>query len=155
MSKLNPRGSSMIYAIMLIVIGILLALGGVGTAANLLKIALVVIGVIFIAYGIVAILAGALPFGIIEAVLGIIIIIFDVKILWIAYIVLAIVMILSGISNLTKKLPVLPSLLQIGEGVLILLLAFGNRFAWSFVNVVYIVIGVIMIINGVLLIIEK
>ena len=88
-------------------------------------------------------------------VIGVIVIVFGWTLLWIALIVLAVLLIVLGLQGLVNKAPILSTLGQILSGVLILLLAFGNRFAWDFVNVLYIVVGIIMAIDGVLLLLKK
>ena len=87
--------------------------------------------------------------------IAILVIVFGWTLFWIALIVIAVLMIVLGIQGLTKKASAISALGQVLAGVLILLLAFGNKFAWNFVNVLYIVAGVIMAIDGFLLLLKK
>lgn len=153
--KVNSDNVRVLTAIFMIVIGIGLALGGVGFAGNIINILLTVLGVLIIVFGVLNLLGGDPVYGIGEIVIGILVIVFGWTLFWIALIVIAVLMIVLGIQGLTKKASAISALGQVLAGVLILLLAFGNKFAWNFVNVLYIVAGVIMAIDGFLLLLKK
>lgn len=142
-------------AIFMIVMGIGLAIGGAGFAGRVISILLTVLGVLIIVFGVLNVLGANVVYGIGEIVIGIIVIVFGWTLLWVALIVIAVLMILLGLQGLINKAPILSTIGQILAGVLILLLAFGNNFAWSFVNVLYIVAGVVMAIDGLLLLLKK
>ena len=153
--KMNKSNAYVLTAIFMIIIGIGLALGGVGFAGRIINILLTVLGVLIIVFGVLNVLGGNVVYGIGEIVIGIIVIVFGWTLFWVALIVIAVLMIVLGIQGLMNKAPVISALGQILSGVLILLLAFGNKFAWDFVNVLYIVAGVIMAIDGFLLLLKK
>ncbi len=145
-------------AVVLIAFGLALALGGIGAARNIANILITVIGVVLIAYGIVSILSlGLMLVGIIEIVIGVIIIIFSWTILWIALLILGIALVVYGLRGLAsnKKTYFLSSLFQLVAGILVLLVSFGNHFAWEFVNILYIIAGTLMIVDGVLILANK
>ena len=156
MAKTNNKNFWL--AVVLIVFGLALALGGIGAAQNIANILITIIGVILIAYGIVSIFSlGLMLLGIIEIAIGVVIIVFSWTILWIALLILGIALVVYGIRGLLSKQKAyfLSSVLQLVAGVLILLVSFGNRFAWEFVNVLYIISGVLMIVDGVLILANK
>lgn len=145
-------------AVILIVLGLALALGGIGAAKNIANVLITIIGVILIAYGILSIFSlGLMLLGIIEIAVGVVIIVFSWTILWVALLILGISLIIYGLRGLLgeKKAYFLSSLLQLAAGVLVLLVSFGNHFAWEFVNVLYIIAGVLMVVDGVLILANK
>ena len=145
-------------AVILIVLGLALALGGIGAAKNIANVLITIIGVILIAYGILSIFSlGLMLLGIIEIAVGVVIIVFSWTILWVALLILGISLIIYVLRGLLggKKAYFLSSLLQLAAGVLVLLVSFGNHFAWEFVNVLYIIAGVLMVVDGVLILSNK
>src|SRR5574344_2087032 len=146
MSRQEKISNSIWYAIAMIVIGACLLFGGVNGATQIVSIAITVIGVILIVLGILNIVHKNTVYGIIELIVGILVIVFGWTMAWIALIVLAVIMVVYGIQGLIKKNGLWASLGELLVGILILLVAFGNHFAWSFVNVLFIIAGALMIV---------
>ena len=144
--SINPQ----IYlAIALIVMGILLIVGGIGMVQYIIQIAITVIGVIFIVLGIIDLVKGNYPVGIFRLVLGIIVILLGWLVYWVAFIVYAAITLIAAIAGLfNKDSDKISLIIQIVVSVIMLLFAFGSKYAWNFMNILTIITGVFMIIDG-------
>lgn len=156
MAKKKTIPSYVLYAILLIVLGILFLVGGAGTAKNLLNIILTVGGVVLVVLGVLNLLAGLLPIGIAYLIFGVLLIAFAWTFAWIAFLTIGVLLLVNGIANLVKRRGwVVNNLIALVVGILVLLLAFGVNWAWSFVNIIFYVVGALMIVEGILVLVKK
>lgn len=156
MAKKKTIPSYVLYAILLIVLGILFLVGGAGTAKNLLNIILTVGGVVLVVLGVLNLLAGLLPIGIAYLIFGVLLIAFAWTLAWIAFLAIGVLLLVNGIANLAKHRGwVVNNVIALVVGILVLLLAFGVNWAWSFVNIIFYVVGALMIVEGILVLVKK
>ena len=156
MAKKKTIQSYVLYAILLIVLGILFLVGGAGTAKNLLNIILTVGGVVLVVLGVLNLLAGLLPIGIAYLIFGVLLIAFAWTLAWIAFLAIGVLLLVNGIANLAKRRGwVVNNVIALVVGILVLLLAFGVNWAWSFVNIIFYVVGALMIVEGILVLVKK
>lgn len=156
MAKKKTIPSYVLYAILLIVLGILFLVGGAGTAKNLLNIILTVGGVVLVVLGVLNLLAGLLPIGIAYLIFGVLLIAFAWTFAWIAFLTIGVLLLVNGIANLVKRRGwVVNNVIALVVGILVLLLAFGVNWAWSFVNIIFYVVGALMIVEGILVLVKK
>ena len=156
MAKKKTIQSYVLYAILLIVLGILFLVGGAGTAKNLLNIILTVGGVVLVVLGVLNLLAGLLPIGIAYLIFGVLLIAFAWPLAWIAFLAIGVLLLVNGIANLVKRRGwVVNNVIALVVGILVLLLAFGVNWAWSFVNIIFYVVGALMIVEGILVLVKK
>ena len=156
MAKKKTIQSYVLYAILLIVLGILFLVGGAGTAKNLLNIILTVGGVVLVVLGVLNLLAGLLPIGIAYLIFGVLLIAFAWTFAWIAFLTIGVLLLVNGIANLVKRRGwVVNNVIALVVGILVLLLAFGVNWAWSFVNIIFYVVGALMIVEGILVLVKK
>ena len=156
MAKKKTIPSYVLYAILLIVLGILFLVGGAGTAKNLLNIILTVGGVVLVVLGVLNLLAGLLPIGIAYLIFGVLLIAFAWTLAWIAFLAIGVLLLVNGIANLAKRRGwIVNNVIALVVGVLVLLLAFGVNWAWSFVNIIFYVVGALMIVEGILVLVKK
>ena len=156
MAKKKTIQSYVLYAILLIVLGILFLVGGAGTAKNLLNIILTVGGVVLVVLGVLNLLAGLLPIGIAYLIFGVLLIAFAWTFAWIAFLAIGVLLLVNGIANLVKRRGwVVNNVIALVVGILVLLLAFGVNWAWSFVNIIFYVVGALMIVEGILVLVKK
>ena len=148
--------SYVLYAILLIVLGILFLVGGAGTAQHLLNIVLTVGGVVLIVLGVLNFVVGLLPLGIFYLVFGILLVALSWTIAWVAFLVIGVALLGNGIANLVRGRGWgVNDVIALVVGVLVLLLAFGVNWAWSFVNIIFYVVGALMIVEGILVLVKK
>ena len=156
MAKKKTIPSYVLYAILLIALGILFLVGGAGTAKNLLNIILTVGGVVLVVLGVLNLLAGLLPIGIAYLIFGVLLIAFAWTLAWIAFLAIGVLLLVNGIANLVKRRGwVVNNVIALVVGILVLLLAFGVNWAWSFVNIIFYVVGALMIVEGILVLVKK
>ena len=156
MAKKKTIQSYVLYAILLIALGILFLVGGAGTAKNLLNIILTVGGVVLVVLGVLNLLAGLLPIGIAYLIFGVLLIAFAWTLAWIAFLAIGVLLLVNGIANLVKRRGwVVNNVIALVVGILVLLLAFGVNWAWSFVNIIFYVVGALMIVEGILVLVKK
>ncbi len=145
---------AIVMAILYIVIGILF----IAFRSSLLDWMLTVSGILAIAYGIYQIIKKNLVPGIIFVVVGILLILGGWLFLEIALIIFGVLLIVYGAKELVMLLqakgktpifPLLVSCLAIVAGILLVVSK------WAFFDWFFIVIGVILIIDGILALIKK
>ena len=155
MAKRKKASSdALVMAILYIVIGILF----IAFRSALLNWMLTVTGVLAIAYGIYLIVKKQLVLGIIFVAVGIALILGGWLFLEIALIVLGVVLIIYGAKDLVSLLqakgktpvfPVLVACLTILAGILLVVSK------WAFLDWFFIVIGAILIVDGIFALIRK
>ena len=152
MAKKHKINNPLLYAISMMVIGILMIIGGAGFAKSAMGILITVLGAVLVVFGVLSLLKKDILNGVLYLLFGILLIVFAWTIAWVAFLVLGAVLLLSGILNLIreKKTNVVKNVLSLVLGVLVLLLAFGVHFAWTFLNIVFYVIGGLFILEGIL-----
>ena len=150
----KPSADTFVMAILYIVIGILF----IAFRSALLNWMLTVTGILAIAYGIYLIVKKQIVLGIIFVAVGIALILGGWLFLTIALIVLGVVLIIYGAKDLiallqakgkTPVFPVLVACLTILAGILLVVSK------WAFLDWFFIVIGAILIVDGVLALIKK
>ncbi|MDY5440694.1 MAG: DUF308 domain-containing protein [Candidatus Enteromonas sp.] len=150
MAKKHKINNNLIYAIVMLILGILLIVGGAGFAQNALGILITVLGAVLVVYGILDLVAKNFANGVIYLLFGILLIVFAWTIAWVAFVVLGAVLLLAGIINIVhdKKKNLVKNILSLVLGVLALLLAFGVHGAWAFVNIIFYILGGLCILEG-------
>ena len=156
MAKRKKQSSTdaIIMAILYIVIGILF----IAFRSALLNWMLTATGILAIAYGIYLIVKKQLVLGIIFAVVGVVLILGGWLFLTIVLIILGVLLIVYGVKDLvellqakgkTPVIPVLVACLTIIAGILLVVSK------WAFLDWFFIVIGALLIVDGVLALIKK
>lgn len=153
MAKLKLTANNILTCVLYVVIGALLCFAQ-GEALKWITIA---IGVLFLAYGIYDLVKGHMVNGIIEAVVGVVILVcgFTTLLEW-GLLVFGVLLIIKGVIDLIDSLKsgwksMLAPIVMIVVGIL---LAF-TKFAADVANILLIVAGVILIINGILALFGK
>lgn len=150
----KPSTDTIIMAILYIVIGILF----IAFRSALLNWMLTVTGILAIAYGIYLIVKKQLVPGIIFTVIGVVLILGGWLFLTIVLMILGVLLIIYGVKDLvellqakgkTPVIPVIVSCLTIIAGILLVVSK------WAFLDWFFIVIGALMIVDGVLALIKK
>lgn len=143
------------YAILLMVMGIMLIVGGVGGAQQIASVIVTVVGVIYIVMGILSIVHHGVVWGVIDIVLGVLIMSFAWTIAWVAFLVFGIILIINGFSGYAITTGgVLYKVCNIITGIMVILVACGCGWAWSFANIFFYIAGALMLIDGILLLLK-
>ena len=138
------------YALALLVAGIMLIVGGVNGANDIMGIIITVIGAVVIVLGVMSIFTHNVIMGIVEIIFGILMISFAWNIAWVAFLVNGVMMVAYGLSGLFKKNGIFSSIMNILIGVMIILVGVGNNAAWDFLNVFFYISGGLLIVDSVL-----
>ena len=139
------------YAILMIVVGIMLIVGGATAANDIMGTIVTVMGVVYIVIGILDIFTLDPVDGIIFLVIGILMIIFAWTIAWVAFLVFGILMFAYGLVGLIRHTGnVVANILDLVLGIMIILVGFGNNYAWDYVNIFFYVAGALMIVDGII-----
>ena len=165
MAKVGSRDfdTSATVGLILIVLGISFIFSQVGFYSILDSI-FTLLGILVFAYGILDIFRYKnILVGVIELIIGIVIVFFGFKstLVWLAYIIIAVVLLILGVMGLlSKKKNTLYILICIGEllgGILLVLLMCGTKFNWgdTFVQIFFIVTGVLLVLDGIALVAKK
>lgn len=159
MKKLDSKTNGLIYSIALIVIGALFCIFRTGAVDWMLTL----VGAVIIVYGVFDVIQKEMVKGIIEIAVGALIVIFAFTILQITLLILGIVLLAYGIYSLVLAFPKFGSAKGILNKIVVLvnpaiLIVVGillviSKFA--FVDWICIVIGVILIANGVWMLIKN
>lgn len=147
----NKKNRELFSALLYIVVGLLL----VFSPSNALQIAMTIAGVVFIVTGILDLVKKNWAGGAISLVIGVAVILLGWFLLKIVLLVLGILIALKGVVALinelkSKKVTVLGILFPALTILVGLMLAFGNS-----LNVLIIISGVILAVNGVLGLVES
>jgi hypothetical protein len=138
------------YAIALLICGIMLIVGGVNGAQTIMQVIITVMGVIAIVFGAMAIFSRNILFGILVIILGIAMISFGWTIAWVAFLVNGVMMLIYGIAGLIKRQGIFGSLMNILIGIVVIMIACGNKEAWDFANVFFYIAGGLLAVDSVL-----
>lgn len=146
------------YAILLIILGVLLVIGGAGMAETISKVVITVMGVFLLAYGIINTLAGFTFLGILQIIFGILMICFAWFFYWLAFLVLGVILFAYGISRIAHHQGwLITNIINLIVGLAIILLSMGFKFAWAetVVQIIYIVAGALLIVDGILILVRR
>ena len=150
-SRRKISTSVAVYALLLIVLGILFLIGGAGTATHLMEILVTVMGVALIVWGVLSIAHKDVTAGIIQILVGVLLIVFSWTVIWIAYIALGIGLAIIGVSGIVQKQGrLVTNIVDLIIGIVLILLAFGVQGAWSVANVFFYIVGALMIVDGIM-----
>jgi hypothetical protein len=150
-SRRKISTSVAVYALLLIVFGILFLIGGAGTATHLMEIFVTVMGVALIVWGVLSIAHKDVTAGIIQILVGVLLIVFSWTVIWIAYIALGIGLAIIGVSGIVQKQGrLVTNIVDLIIGIVLILLAFGVQGAWSAANVFFYIVGALMIVDGIM-----
>lgn len=150
-SRRKISTSVAVYALLLIVLGILFLVGGAGTATHLMEILVTVMGVALIVWGVLSIAHKDVTAGIIQILVGVLLIVFSWTVIWIAYIALGIGLAIIGVSGIVQKQGrLVTNIVDLIIGIVLILLAFGVKGAWSVANVFFYIVGALMIVDGIM-----
>lgn len=138
------------YALALLVCGILLIVGGVDGANAIMEFLVTAIGVVSIVMGIVGLFSHQIFMGILMIVMGIGMISCAWTIAWVAFLLIGAMMLVSGFFGFFRGVGFFTSLANVLVGVSILLIGFGNRFAWNCANIFFYVSGAMLVVDSVL-----
>ncbi len=142
--------SRTLLAIGLIAMGILLIVGGISSVEWLIKLAITVVGAVFIVLGLIDVIKKDYPQGFVRIVIGIVVILLGWFLYWVAFIVYAAITLIAALGALfDKNGDKIGAIAQIVVSVVMLLFAFGSKFVWSFANILAYIAGAVMIIDGV------
>lgn len=157
MAKSKLSNASLLYAILSIVIGVMLLVGGFGAAADIMKWVVLVMGIVLVVFGILALTSGAVTVGVVELVVGILMIVFAWTLVWLAFLILGILLLAAGIQGITKKGNIIVTILDIVLGIALICLSLGLNWGWNatVVNVIFYITGALMIVDGILVLIKK
>ena len=155
--------NNLLLALVFIILGVCLMLGGFGAAQSMSSILFTVMGIVLIVLGVLSAVAGLIPVAVIQLLLGILMVVFAWTLTWIAFLVIGIFLLVTGIQGLgNKRSSKLVSILDFVIGLLLILRAFGYYIpsdwgAWvaTLLNVLTIVAGALLAVDGVLILIGR
>ena len=146
------------YAILLMVIGALLIIGGSGAAESITKGIITVVGVLLAAFGIVSLIAGDFIMGVVLILFGILIAVFAWFFYWLCFLILGIVLFASGVTRLVYHRGwIITNIVNLVVGVAIVLLSLGFKLEWAqvAVEILYIAAGVLLLLDGILILVKR
>lgn len=146
------------YAILLMIIGVLLIVGGAGAAQTMTQIVITIIGVFLIVYGIINVLAGLAVLGIIQLVFGILMVCFAWFFYWLGFLVLGIILLANAIDRIAHHQGwLITNIISLIVGAAIILLSLGFKFEWAatLIEVIYIAAGVLLLVDGILMLVAR
>lgn len=147
------------YAVLLMVIGILLIVGGSGAAESITKGIITAVGVLLAAFGIVSLLiAGDFNMGVVLILFGILIAVFAWFFYWLCFLILGVVLFASGVTRLVYHRGwIITNIVNLVVGVAIVLLSLGFKLEWAQVAVeaLYITAGVLLLLDGILILVKR
>lgn len=146
------------YAILLMVIGILLIIGGSGAAESITKGIITVVGVLLAVFGVINAIAGFFVMGVIQILFGILIAVFAWFFYWLCFLILGIVLFASGISRLMRHQGwIVTNIVNLVVGIAIIILSLGFKFEWAqvAVEILYISAGVLLLLDGILILVKR
>lgn len=146
------------YAIVLMIVGALLIVGGSTAAQNISQWMVTIIGIVLIVFGVLNAAAGFVTTGIIQILFGVLMVVFAWLFYWIAFLFLGICLFAYGIRNLAYHSGwILSNILDLVVGLAIILLSMGFKFQWAaiVVEIIYIVAGVLLFIDGLMILIKR
>ncbi len=146
------------YAILLMVIGILLIIGGSGAAESITKGIITVVGLLIAAFGIITLIAGGFIMGVILILFGILIAVFAWFFYWLCFLILGVVLFASGVSRLANHQGwILTNIVNLVVGIAIVLLSLGFKLQWAeiAVEILYIVAGALLLLDGILALVKR
>lgn len=152
------RSTPLWYAIVLIILGALLIIGGAGMAETMSKVVITIMGVVLLAYGIVNTVVGFTFLGIIQILFGILMICFAWFFYWLAFLILGIILFAYAIERIAAHQGwLITNIVSLIVGLAIILLSLGFKFAWAetLIQVIYIVAGILLVIDGILIIVRR
>ncbi len=152
------RATPIWYAIVLMIIGALLIVGGSTAAENISKWMVTIIGIVLIVFGVLSAAAGLVTTGIVEILFGVLMVVFAWLFYWVAFLFLGICLFAYGIRNLAFHSGfILANIIDLIVGLAIILLSMGFKFQWNaiVVEVIYIIAGAMMFIDGIMMLIGK
>ena len=156
--KISKANNSLLVAIVFMILGVCLMLGGFGAASNAMNIIFTVMGIVLVALGVLSAVAGLIPLAVIELFLGVLMIIFAWTLTWVAFLVIGIYLFIVGLIGLLKKRGnSLVNIIDFIIGLLLLLRAFGvhlqGDWVGTFLNIITIVAGALLLVDGILMLI--
>ncbi len=146
------------YAILMIVVGALLIVGGSTAAQNISSIITMIIGILLIVFGVLNIISGFVTLGVVQLVFGILMVSFAWVFYWIAFLFLGVILLAYGLQGLIRSRGwIITNIIDLIIGVAIILLALGFKFTWAatLVEIIYIVAGALLVIDGILALIRR
>ena len=146
------------YAILLMVIGALLIIGGSGAAESITKGIITVVGVLLAAFGIVSLIAGDFIMGVVLILFGILIAVFAWFFYWLCFLILGIVLFASGVTRLVYHRGwIITNIVNLVVGVAIVLLSLGFKLEWAqvAVEILYIAAGALLLLDGILILVKR
>lgn len=150
---MNQKLKRILLAVMDILIGIMLLCGGANAFNRIMSIIITVYSIYLIVMGVMLMINHAPIFlSVANLVMGILLLILGwTKIAWIGCLILGIYLIAFTLASLFRlgKLH-LAQVITLFIGVMLMLIALGNNFAWSFVNVFFYISGALILVQGVL-----
>ena len=149
--SINKQTSQLLIALAYLIIGVLFIVFKSGIVGLVLEIALTILGVLFIVKGILDIVNNKKTTeGIIQIVIGAVIIVLGWTIVEIILLVLGVLIVIKGVLDLinasnTKKLtPIIYAVITIVVGVLLVI----GKFA-SAADILFIIIGVVFVLDAI------
>ena len=146
------------YAVLLMVIGALLIIGGSGAAESITKGIITAVGVLLAAFGVVSLSAGDFIMGVVVILFGILIAVFAWFFYWLCFLILGIVLFASGVTRLVYHRGwIITNIVNLVVGVAIVLLSLGFKLEWAQVAVeaLYITAGVLLLLDGILILVKR
>ncbi len=148
MSK--KSNNNLINAVLYILLGVVMCV----FKSGMLNWAMTAVGVIMIVVGVLDILKSQIIEGIVMAAIGVLILVGGWMFVDIILLILGIVLVLKGILDLVKAisrglLPILAAILTIAVGAMLIVSK------WAMLDWLFLILGVVLIIDGVLLALGK
>lgn len=150
---MNRNLKRILLAVMDIVIGIMLLIGGAKAFNSIMSIVITVYSIYLIVVGVLLMIKHAPVFlSVANLVMGILLLVLGwTKIAWIACLILGIYLIVFTIVSMTKMRKLhLAKVITLFIGIMLMLIALGNNFAWNFVNVFFYISGALILVQGVM-----
>ncbi|MBP5092137.1 MAG: DUF308 domain-containing protein [Bacilli bacterium] len=159
-AKKVVKNSSLLLAILFILLGVGLIVGGFGAAANLGSILFTVLGIILIVFGVLSAVTGLLPVAFVEILVGVVLIVFSWTLIKVVFLVIGIFLLLTGVLGLLKnKKDKIIYIIDLVIGLLLVLRFVGAGITGDWVKVALDVLtyiaGGLLVFDGVLMLIGK
>ena len=158
--KISKANNSLLIAIVFMILGACLMLGGFGAASNMMSIIFTIMGIVLVVLGVLSAVAGIISLAVVELALGVLMIIFAWTLTWVAFLVIGVYLFVVGLTGiLGKSANKLVFIIDFIIGLLLILRAFGVHLTGDWVavalNVITIVAGALLFVDGLLMLIAK
>lgn len=143
----DKKTNSLVTSILYIIIGIFLCIPQ--CRGTFLSVLLTLVGIVFIALGILSVLNKDYTVGVVELVIGIAVIVCGWTIVWLILVVIGVLLAVKGLMDLITAIKCKSPLLISYAAITLVLGIMLIVAQWALTDLLCIIIGVVLILNGV------